>query len=477
MALLTFPPSPNNGDLFPTNPLPGQTQYQWSSTDQTWTIVGTSTGVTAGTYGDSYNVGQFTVDAAGRITFAQDVLIATLITPAGADEEIQFNNNGVFGASADLTWDGTQLYANNIGTKVLTVNDSRNASNGAFLFGTTGLGFGESYIYNFYANREFNILTTGTSPISFRNASSSTPFMARLLPGGAAELYHNGSKKFETTSTGVSASGNVTATAGQLQVSNISQPTFVTGFQAPVSFTQSVVYRLPSGDGTPGNVLSTNGSGTLSWVAPSSATAGGSNTQIQFNNNGVLGASSSLTWNGSTLSVPSISFSGQTYSSGSGYFYVGSNPAALSGSSAGAAMGYGTLGFQRYAGSASDITLIASYQPTQKDTVLLTVGGDFYLRDLFGNNEFTVTGAGNVYIKGSLQASGLNYPTTDGAGGEVITTDGAGNLGWSTTAEIVAVPGSSAAGGAVNQIAFGNGFFYWFDPTGNQWLRVAGSTF
>ena len=481
MALLTFPLNPNNGDLYPTNPLPGQTQYQWSSTDQTWVIVGTSTGVTAGTYGDAYNVGQFTVDSSGRITFAQDVPIASIITPAGSNEEIQFNDNGVFGANANLTWDGVELYANNVETKLLAVSDSRNATNGAFLFGTTGTGFGQSYIYNFYANRAFDILTTDTSPISFRNASSSTPFLARLLPGGAAELYHNGSKKFETAAAGANVTGNLEATGNlktraALQVSNNAQPSFVTGFQAPLAFTQSVVYRLPSGDGAPGNVLSTNGSGLLSWVSPGSATAGGANTQVQFNSSGTLAGSSSLTWNGSTLSVPSISFTGQV-SSTSGYFWKGMNPATLSGSSNGAAMGYGNLGFQRYSTSASDVVLIASYQPTSVDTVLLTVGGDFYLKDLSGNNEFTVTGAGNVFIKGSLQASGLNYPTADGAAGEVLTTDGAGNLGWLTTAEVVAVPGSSLAGGAPGQIAFGGGFFYWFDPTSSQWLRVAGNTF
>jgi hypothetical protein len=91
----------------------------------------------------------------------------------------------------------------------------------------------------------------------------------------------------------------------------------------------------------------------------------------------------------------------------------------------------------------------------------------------------TVTDAGNsttnaIDVAG-LEVAGMFYPLSDGTANQVMTTDGAGNLGWLTTAEVVAVPGSSAAGGAVNQIAFGTGFFYFFD--GTQWLQVAGNTF
>ena len=75
MALLSFPVSPANNDLYPIVPVVGQYQYQWSAADLTWRLVGAATGVTAGTYGDTVNVGQFTVDAVGRISFAQNVPI------------------------------------------------------------------------------------------------------------------------------------------------------------------------------------------------------------------------------------------------------------------------------------------------------------------------------------------------------------------------------------------------------------------
>ncbi len=49
--------------------------YSWSSPDQTWKLLGYATGVIAGTYGDSRNVGQFTVDATGKLSFALNVPI------------------------------------------------------------------------------------------------------------------------------------------------------------------------------------------------------------------------------------------------------------------------------------------------------------------------------------------------------------------------------------------------------------------
>lgn len=48
--------------------------------------------------------------------------------------------------------------------------------------------------------------------------------------------------------------------------------------------------------GSNGQVLTTSGSGNLSWTTPSGSSAGGSNTQIQFNNAGVLAGSANLVW-------------------------------------------------------------------------------------------------------------------------------------------------------------------------------------
>ena len=56
-------------------------------------------------------------------------------------------------------------------------------------------------------------------------------------------------------------------------------------------------------------------------------------------------------------------------------------------------------------------------------------------------NEFdgvVVTNGGGLQCEGLLKASGLSYPTSDGTVGQVLTTDGVGNLGWSTAQGISA---------------------------------------
>ena len=75
MALLSFPPNPTSGQIYPVNPPAGTNIYQWDTSAQTWRLIGSSTGVTAGTYGDPISVPQITVDATGRITVANNLPI------------------------------------------------------------------------------------------------------------------------------------------------------------------------------------------------------------------------------------------------------------------------------------------------------------------------------------------------------------------------------------------------------------------
>ena len=103
MALLNFPSSPSNGQLYPVAPVTGQNQYQWEAATQTWRLLGAATGVTIGTYGDATHVGQFTVDAQGQITSAVNVPISVSFATAPVTSTSA-------GVSGNIAVDSTYLY-------------------------------------------------------------------------------------------------------------------------------------------------------------------------------------------------------------------------------------------------------------------------------------------------------------------------------------------------------------------------------
>ena len=132
-----------------------------------------------------------------------------------------------------------------------------------------------------------------------------------------------------TIPTGASPTftGNVTINAqGDIRLADADSTHYV-GFQSPASVTSNIVWTLPSADaGSSGDALVSDGSGNLSFTTIA-ATPSGSNTQVQFNNSGAFGGSSSLTFNDSTdvLTATNVHDSagdvrkvpfGQAYSSG-----------------------------------------------------------------------------------------------------------------------------------------------------------------
>jgi hypothetical protein len=150
-------------------------------------------------------------------------------TPGGNTTEIQFNDNGVFGASANLTFNPF------------------------------------SYV--------LAVPTINTTTVSISNV---------LTVNTTANLY-------TTNITGVlTASSNINATMSP-------------------NVNLGSVSNLHIQGGTNGYVLSTDGAGNLSWTAGGggggNGTPGGSNTQIQYNDQGVFNGSSFFTFNENTNNV------------------------------------------------------------------------------------------------------------------------------------------------------------------------------
>ena len=75
-------------------------------------------------------------------------------------------------------------------------------------------------------------------------------------------------------------------------------------------------------------------------------------------------------------------------------------------------------------------------------------GGYFQFYPVDGNVDFQVSGTGtytrlNAIVDGSLTAGGLTYPSDVGTSGDVLTSDGAGNVTWQT-------PTGGGGGGGAN---------------------------
>jgi hypothetical protein len=131
------------------------------------------------------------------------------------------------------------------------------------------------------------------------------------------------------TLTGVTVSGNTTVGYAAGATLGVSGSVFLqaqtplrfgdadsshwVGFRAPATVTTSTLWTLPTADGTNGQVLSTNSSGTLSWKAADGVT--GTDKQIQFNLGGTLGATSGLVleYNTAGYSAGTLGVSGGAY--------------------------------------------------------------------------------------------------------------------------------------------------------------------
>jgi hypothetical protein len=155
--------------------------------------------------------------------------------------------------------------------------------------------------------------------------------------------------------------------ANKIKLAGTSSNTFSVGLQGATISSNAVstpyTLTLPATTGSNAQVLSTDGTGTLTWVTQSgggggavtsiiagsgisvsSATGdvtitatggggggspGGTNTQVQFNNNGVFGGISTVTYNGTSLNlgpVANINISGGT----NGYVLQTNGTGALS---------------------------------------------------------------------------------------------------------------------------------------------------
>ncbi len=182
------------------------------------------------TYEDVTNV-----DSVGIITARTGVIVgsgvtlnATGVIATGVVTATSFSGSGanLTGISAGTSLSGS---TNNQVTTVTGANAIQGESNLTFdgtnlsVTGNVSLPdhVGPDYIGNIYIgnsndfklfhNASDNFIRSGTNT-NIRIDNNSGVLGARFIPGGASELYNNGTKRIETTSSGVDVAGSLTLT-------------------------------------------------------------------------------------------------------------------------------------------------------------------------------------------------------------------------------------------------------------------------
>jgi hypothetical protein len=300
--------------------------------------------------------------------------------PGGTDTHLQFNNHGSFGGIPNATFDGSNLTLGDVSTvKIL------GGTNG-YVLQTDGTG-----------NLSWTAGGGGGGNGSPGGSNSQVQFNSSGLFAGSPEFL------FDNTTNTLSIYNLVTTNNANL--GDVSQLTILGG---------SANY-----------VLQTDGTGNLSWTAGGGGggTPGGSNTQVQFNNNGSFGGTANLTFSTDTNTLNIV-----------GNANVYQNLTVL-----------GNI-------SVSD-NVIASNVTLSRN--LTTPNANI-------TSNLTIAPAGTLYSYGVIDTSGSpninlgslsNVHISGGSDGFVLQTDGLGNLSWTAGG---GGGGNGSPGGANTQVQFNN---------------------
>lgn len=180
-----------------------------------------------------------------------------------SDGNIYFAANGYYAAYLAPTSVGNHAFVINNSSAAAKVNLASAATSyftgGSVAFGNTTAA-GQVHVESQAA---------GTKAIVIRGAASQTANLQEWQNSSGTALLtadSNGSLNLLPYSSG-------TGNTNELRFSELAaNGSHYVGLKAPDSIPSNQIWVLPSGDGSSGQVLSTNGTGTLSWVTPSLST-------------------------------------------------------------------------------------------------------------------------------------------------------------------------------------------------------------
>ncbi len=215
--------------------------------------------------------------------------------------------------------------------------------------------------------------------------------------------------------------------------------------------------------GNSGEVLKTDGAGNLSWAADS-ATAGGSNTQVQFNDAGSIGGNANLTFNKSTSN---LTVTGNIIATGTANITGTANVGNVY--TSGTITGVGNLTVGNISCTLGTTTI---KDAVVSNAAIISNTGYMILNTVTNNSKFVALQAPN-----SISPSYIVWqlPSTGGTTGQFLTQNGSGVMSWANVTISSTVPASAVDTGTAGQIAYDSTYVYICIAT-NTWKRAALST-
>ena len=214
-------------------------------------------------------------------------------TPGGSDGQLQYNNGGSFGGIADLHWDD--------GNDRLGIGTSSPATK----LHISGDAAQESQLrmsqYNNTADapdiRFLKARGTEATPTNISAGDKLAAINVEARTGGA--FSEVGTISFVSSSTNTGASLLKFGTKSNSETSEIYPSTkFEITEEGNIKFNNT--YTFPSSDGTSGQVLQTDGSGTLSFATVSGGGSSYADSDVDTHlNTSTAGTNEVLSWNGS----------------------------------------------------------------------------------------------------------------------------------------------------------------------------------
>ena len=251
-------------------------------------------------------------------------------------------------------------------------------------------------------------------------------------------------------SSGGALTGDLTLNAqSDLRFADADSSNWV-AFQAPATVASNITWTLPATDGTSGQSLQTNGSGTLSWASASVTIANRSDVNGVHTTGSVTSGTTSLTVASATGIVAGMVVTGEGITPGTTVSSIASTTVTLS-ANAGATLSSDPVGFYDNTKALSPGSVGGQLC---RAWVNFDGTGTVAIRASYNVSSITDNGVGDYTVNFTTALADANYAVSghtraDAAGGAVTLTAAVGSTTWQQSGS-VRISAFSTAGGLVD---------------------------